>query len=137
MKREELEIKVKKKLVFEESSEYLPDLEARYFATKEEIDKTEHISIKTLDKTFYDACEIPLIEMKNLVAKAEAAGANFISIDYHGDHNEYDVYGYTIERLSQAEIDADIAKKKEVEKKGKEGRIKLLEERLVKLKSEI
>lgn len=135
---EDLEIKVKSKTVFRESSDELKHLETEVFATKEELEKYEYVCLAFDDKKVYqtEAGIIPIQKIKELIERAEASGANFVAIDYHCDHGEYDVYGYHVEKMSQEEIDVLEAKKAEKTKKANEGKIKELEEQIKRLKGE-
>lgn len=133
---EDLEIKVKSKTVFRESSDELKYLEAEAIATKEELKTYEYVCLEFSDNNVYqsDAGIIPIQKIKELIDKAEASGANFVAIDYHCDHVEYDVYGYHVERMTQEEIDALEVKKAEKKKTINEAKIKQLEEEIEKLK---
>jgi hypothetical protein len=133
---EDLEINVKSKTVFRESSDELRHLETEVFATKEELEKYEYVCLAFDDDKVYqtEARIIPIQKIKELIDKAEASGANFVAIDYHCDHGEYDVYGYHVERMSQEEIDVLEAKKAEKTKKANEAKIKQLEEQIKKIK---
>jgi len=74
--------------------------------------------------------------MKVLIQKAEDAGANYIQIDYHCDHEEYEVYGSLLTRASQVEKEK-IEQKERISKKLKVlGRIRGLEAEIGKLKRE-
>jgi len=110
----DLEIKLKREIVFEDNSEELYDVMVRYFGTKEEIKRYNDSCdvVATVDTYINsEAKDIPIQVMKDLIQKAEDAGANFIQIDYHCDHEEYEVYGSKITRLDEAEI-LKIKKKK-------------------------
>ena len=130
---EDLEIKVKSKTVFRESSDEVRHLQTEMFATKEELEKYEYLYLTFDDNKVYqtEAAIIPIQKIKELIDKAEASGANFVAIDYHCDHGEYDVYGYHVERMTQEEIDALEAKKAENKKTINEAKIKQLEEQII------
>lgn len=135
---DELEIKVKAKKVFSKSSDYLPSLETAMFATKEELETNEYVSLKFQDNEVYqsDAQIIPISAIKQLIEEVEASGANFVAIDFHPDHLEYNVYGFLVERMTDGEIKVIEALKANKEKRDKEEQIKLLEEKIQKLKEE-
>ena len=143
MKNENLEIKVNRKQVFRESTDDLNHLKVACFATKEEIKNTEFIHVKILDTDIDSedysyasySYDVKISEIKNLIEKAEQAGANFIAIDYHGG-SEYDIYGFNLERVSPEELEAFENEKVKREKAQKANRIARLEERLKKLKEE-
>lgn len=135
----EKELVLKREVVFEESTEELwgsyPYLQ---FLTAEEFkawknDKLD-INISTDTYTNAESKDIPIQWMKLMIEKAERAGANFIQIDYHCDHEEYDVYGSKL-TLPTPE---DEAKRKEKERKKKEAQIdsqiKRLQEQMDRLK---
>ena len=103
---EELEIKVKAKKVFKKSSDHLPSLETEKFATKEELENNEYVSLSFEGNEVYqtESRIIPIEAIKQLIEEAEASGANFVAIDFHCDHQEYDVYGYLVEKMTEREI---------------------------------
>lgn len=135
---EELEIKVKAKKVFDKSSDYLPSLETEKFATKEELENNEYVSLSFEGNEIYqsEARIIPIEIIKQLIDEAEANGANFVAIDYHCDHVEYDIYGFLVEKMTEREIQIVEAIKAKKNKEFKEQQIKLLEEEIKKLKEE-
>jgi hypothetical protein len=135
---EELEIKVKAKKVFDKSSDYLPSLETEKFATKEELKNNEYVSLSFEGNEIYqsEARIIPIEVIKQLIDEAEANGANFVAIDYHCDHQEYDVYGFLVEKMTELEIQIVEAIKAKKNKESKEQEIKRLEEKIKKLKEE-
>lgn len=135
---EDLEIKVNRKQVFKESTEQLSHLYAKNFATKDEIENAEYIFTKDID---LNSCggsgaePISIAELRTIIDKAEKAGANFITIDYHIDHGEYDIYGYHCVRPSEKEVEEYEAKLAKVRKEAKEAKIKYLQEQIEKLKA--
>jgi hypothetical protein len=135
---DELEIKVKAKKVFSKSSDYLPELETAMFATKEELETNEYVSLSFQSNEVYqsEAQIIPISAIKQLIEEAEASGANFVTIDFHVDHLEYDVYGFLVEKMTDAEIKVIEALKTKKEKDAKEQEIKRLEEKIQKLKEQ-
>jgi hypothetical protein len=135
---DELEIKVKAKKVFSKSSDYLPELETAMFATKEELETNEYVSLSFQGNEVYqsEAQIIPISAIKQLIEEAEASGANFVTIDFHVDHLEYDVCGFLVEKMTDAEIKVIEALKAKKEKDAKEQEIKRLEEKIQKLKEQ-
>ena len=135
---EELEIKVKAKKVFKKSSDHLPSLETEKFATKEELENNEYVSLSFEGNEVYqtESRIIPIEAIKQLIEEAEASGANFVAIDFHCDHIEYDVYGFLVEKMTDAEIKVIEALKTKKEKDAKEQEIKRLEEKIQKLKEQ-
>ena len=135
---EELEIKVKGKQIFKKSSDHLPSLGTAMFATKEDLENNEYVSLSFEGNDVYqtDSHIIPIEAIKQLIEEAEASGANFVAIDYHCDHIEYDVYGFLVEKMTDTEIQIVEAIKAKKEKDAKEQEIKRLEEKIQKLKEE-
>ena len=133
---EELEIKVNRELVFEESSHELLDLKSFMFSTSEEREKAEYIYLTDIDKgeIYLEAIEIPISDLREMLDKAEDAGANFVSIDYHCDHMEYDVYGLKIERASTEDVKVDKEKEEANAELVKQEEIERLEKKLGELK---
>jgi len=133
------EIILKRKVVLEESSEELYNVMVQYFGTKEEIERYNnnydvHATVDTYTNS--DASDIPIEVMKDLIQKAEDAGANFIQIDYHCDHEEYEVYGSKITRLDEPEILKIKKKKALLRKKQNEERIANHQKQINKLLNE-
>ena len=133
---EDLEVKVTREIVFEDNTEELDFLKARIFATKEEKEHSEYQYITDIDKgeVYLEAKEVPISIMRKLLDKAEIAGANFISIDFHGDHGEYDVYGLKIERASDEVINEGIKSELILVEERKRAKIVELEAELKELK---
>lgn len=132
-------IKLKREIVFEQSSDELYSKHLEAFATEEELEvwrEDYELDVVIDIDTDSEAEDIPIEEMKALIQRAEDAGANFISIDYHCDHIEYDIYGSKISRLSGSDskkIDDAKKLKKEDEKQRK---IDYLRRELAKLEDE-
>lgn len=133
---EELEIRVKAKKIFKKSSNYLPDMETAMFASKEELETNEYVSLSFEGDEVYppESKIIPIEAIKKLIEEAEASGANFVTIDYHTDHIEYDVYGFLVERMTETEIQIIESAKAKKGKESKEQQIKYLEEKIKKIK---
>jgi hypothetical protein len=132
----EIEIKLKREVVFEEASDELYDVMEHYFGTKEEIEQYQESCdvIATVDTyTNSDSKDIPIKDMKELIQRAEDAGANFIQIDYHCDHEEYEVYGSKITRLDEEAIIKLEKKKADKAEMVRLDKIKVLKDRLAKL----
>ena len=130
-----LEIKLKREIVFEGNSEELYGIFADRFSTKEERDKYEYeIDAYTDNDTDSEARDIPIEDMKALIQKAEDAGANFISIDYHCDHEEYDIYGSKISRISDIDVIKEKKKQAIAEALKKKDKIRNLEDQIAELK---
>jgi hypothetical protein len=56
------------------------------------------------DRYSNEVSAIPLKDIRELLDKAEKRGANFVKIFYHGDHREYEVYGYDFHISTANEI---------------------------------
>ena len=119
------EIKVKVDTVYYESSEELVQLMNQYFMTESEKQNDGDEVDIYVDVNFErsDALPIPIGVMKQMIQDAEDKGANFICVDYHCDHIEYDIYGLKIERLDEVEV----------KKLNKQAEIKAETERLAKI----
>ena len=48
---------------------------------------------------------IKISEMEDQIAKIKAKGGTHLDIDYHGDHDSYNIYGLTITESTEDEID--------------------------------
>jgi len=55
--------------------------------------------------------------LRGLLDQLEARGANFVSIDYHSDHIEYELDGVLVTEASQQEIDDNDQRDKEFQLK--------------------
>ena len=134
-----LEIKVNRKLVYKKSTEYINDLTSKYFATADEVANYEYIYVDTIDKNecrVADAAEISIKELKKIIEKVEKTGANFIAIDFHGDHGEYDIYGFEMVRAQPKEIEENDKTIAEAKEEKKATKIAELQAQIDKIKSE-
>lgn len=134
---EDLEIKLYREIVFKDSTEQLSDIITRDFVTEEELINSEYQFTTNIDKgdIYLDATEIPISVIREKLIKAEQAGANYISIDFHSDHGEYDIYGLKISRAKVYVIEKENEKQLAKAEKIKNARIIALEKELKKLKS--
>jgi len=134
---EEIIVNVKAEKVIDISSEYLVELERNYLATTEELSKDEYVNIKFNGDDVYasDSQIIPIVELKKLIEKVENAGANFIAIDFHTDHLEYDILGYRISRMTDNEVQVVKQMKLLEKEKSKLFKIQELENQIALLKS--
>lgn len=82
---------------------------------------------------------IKIDDLRKLLDKLEKEGCNYVSVDYHRDHIEYDLYGFDIRPATEKQIEDFNAeeKRKKIEKnkvllekieKEKEKLIKQIEE---------
>ena len=133
-----MEVRLKRKIVFEDTSEELWGVYPyRKLITKKELSTYENDGgdVYTSSDTDSEARDIPIEDMKALIQKAEDAGANFIQIDWHCDHDEYNIYGSLITRATDEE-NADYEEAQVIKKQlEKEREIKQLEAKLLKLKN--
>lgn len=68
-------------------------------------------------------------KLRKILDDLEKDGCNYVSIDYHCDHEEYNFYGINLHVATQAEID-------EVDKKEKQKELKEMQDYLAKLERE-
>ena len=97
----EKEIILKRELVFQKSSGELWGAYPWLDLLSEEdrngyVNDNLDLNVYTDSYTDANSKDISIKEMKKLIAEAEKAGANYIQIDYHCDHEEYNVYGSKI-----------------------------------------
>jgi hypothetical protein len=64
------------------------------------------------------------------------AGANYVSCDWHGDHQELKLYGYEFRKATEDEVKANELKLAEAELARKQKEIERLESQLNKLKEQ-
>tara|TARA_R110000796_G_scaffold248124_1_gene374528 strand:- start:7943 stop:8353 length:411 start_codon:yes stop_codon:yes gene_type:complete len=134
-----MEVILNREVVFNESSSELwGDLPWHQFLTRKEILRSDRarcgIDVYASSDTDSEAGDIPIEDMKALIQKAENAGANYIQIDWHCDHEEYDVYGSRISRKSKEELDKYKKNKSDSKKLEKIARIETLEAEIKRLK---
>jgi len=131
---DEFKISVKGNIVYEKSSEYLPILEEEHFATKEEREMFSYLYVEYIDDVYFSSSPIPIGILKKMIEEAEAAGANFVSVNHHSDHDQYEVCGYNFERASDEDNSALELERRLANEEAKNKRIKELEDELAKLK---
>jgi len=85
----------------------------------------------------YYATPIPIGVMKAHIDKVEKKGANFVSIDWHCDHGEYEIHGLKLKRETKDEKERAIEKQNEINLSTKKIELKRLEGEIVRLKKEI
>jgi hypothetical protein len=132
----DLEVKIEREIVFKESTENLDFLKAIDFATEKEIVNSDFQFTTPIDKgeIYFDAIEAPISTIRKMLDKAEEAGANYVSIDFHCDHGEYDIYGLKISRASSKVVDEERESEMILDEAKKNARISELEEELKQLK---
>lgn len=63
-------------------------------------------SDKNLNAYFeHEVCPISLSEIGKMLIDAEEAGATHVGVFFHGDHREYEVYGYNYQLITPDELD--------------------------------
>lgn len=99
-----------------------------------DIDEDYH----TLGDTVYRA-EADLVSLDVLISTLNTLkdeGANYVACDWHCDHGELKVHGFTFIVAPQEDVDAHLESVKAKTERKKEQEIKALEEKLKKLKGE-
>ena len=105
-----VKIKVTMKLVFEDSTKHLPYMLFDEFSnSKEKVEAKKTFGyVEKIDLNECNVCESSLISINSLrgmLKRAEDARATHVSIDFHIDYEEYDIYGFKIERADQEFLD--------------------------------
>jgi hypothetical protein len=136
---EEKEIVLKREVVFQKSSGELWGVYPWLDLLKEEDknawqDDKLDLNIYTDSYTHADSKDIPIKEMKKLIVEAENAGANYIQIDYHCDHEEYDIYGSKITLPEPLEEEKILNKIRISKKMALAGKIRNLQAQIKELK---
>jgi hypothetical protein len=104
----------------------------------------DSMSGKVFGEDFPDFCQIigysdcpsfpiNIAHLESILKGFKEAGANFVSIYYHEDHNEYELEGINVQRLTQGDIDRINRKKDEAKRKTTNDRIASLEAELERL----
>lgn len=130
---EELEISITNEHQFSESTEQLSHILSNEFSTQNEKDNYEYIRTNTIEKNdcrVSEASPISIKALRELLQRAEDNGSTHVSIDYHCDHDEYDVYGFKILRATEADINLFNEMEKLKTDTAKEKRIKKLQDEL-------
>lgn len=86
-------------------------------------------------RVYLDAGLVSIDKMIEKLQEMKQAGANYASIDWHCDHQEYDIYGIQYDKASDEEVEehkANIEKRKEAKKNSE---IAELEKKLASLKN--
>lgn len=65
----------------------------------------------------FNGIEIPttpikIEKIKNILSELEKKGCNYVSIDYHCDHDEYEIFGVDAHSSSEEEIDTEDEKQR-------------------------
>lgn len=99
-------------------------------------DFDEHHSYASVGKTlYYDSGLVNIDKMIEKLQEMKQAGANYASIDYHCDHQEYDIYGVNFQVASDIEIQEHKAKIEKRKQSKKDAEIADLEKKLQSLKN--
>lgn len=86
-------------------------------------------------KFYHDAQPVKIDELITDLIKLKSEGANYVTLDFHEDHQELEVTGFTIRLATDAEIDEHYAGRERDEKKVLESKIQKLEKELADLKT--
>jgi hypothetical protein len=142
---EETEIRYIQEIVYKKSTEDDNYLMCNVLATEaeKELEKDDIYmyarKVNEGDDSYVDsyAEPIPIEVMKKHIEDSEAKGANFIVVDWHSDHSEYDIYGLKIRRESEDENAIARKKRKDHTKAVKLVEIKRLQGVIENLKKEV
>lgn len=101
------------------------------------LDYEVHADYEYINKTkfYHDAQPVRIDELIEVLQKLKNEGANYAECDFHGDHQELEVTGFTIRLATDAEIDEHYAGREKAEKKVLESKIQKLEKELADLKT--
>lgn len=111
---------------------YLPSNPEEDFGLDYDVYDTSDVISKRI---YLDAGLVSIDKMIEKLQEMKQAGANYASIDWHCDHQEYDIYGIQYDRASDEEVEehkANIEKRKEAKKNAE---IAELEKKLQSLKN--
>lgn len=96
-------------LVFKEDTQerFYSDLGVEFDPTFDDEGTELHVhetNPRDLQAHFYNEVDmVPIAEMKKLIEAAEVAGANYIKVFFHGDHQDYEVMGINVHKESTTE----------------------------------
>ena len=51
-----------------------------------------------------NSSEVSIDKFRKILDRAEESGATHVAIDYHHDHDEYEIYGFKMERATEEDI---------------------------------
>ena len=101
----------------------------------------EEDCVQMIDKgTRIEQFPFSIEKMRKILNKLEKNGCNYVSIDYNCDHPNYTFYGVDIHVATQAEIDEEDEKEKQLKLKEIETTLSNLEkerEKMLKLANEL
>lgn len=89
------------------------------------------------DKTLHINEPIKIDSLRNLLNELEEKGANYVAIDYHTDHQEYELDGVRIELASEQEIKEREEKEKNIQMNHLKEKINSLSIDLARFKSKL
>lgn len=105
--------------------EFSTEYEENYLETDYNINEIEPDNLKAYFS--HEVHEIEINKMKELISNAEENNATHIGIYFHGDHGEYEAYGYKLYAETEEEKNKRIDNEKVLlSKKQEEAKIKLL-----------
>lgn len=101
------------------------------------LDYEIHDNYEVLGDTLHsDAGLVSIEKLISLLVDLNSKGANYVSCDWHCDHQELEVHGVLYRVSTKEEIQAEIDALQHKNQASKQHQIKLLEEKLKMLKGE-
>lgn len=139
---EEYELGLKVNVVGEYNSDELHNLLLRDFLTKAELDSYEYVNINMVDNElngnlYLDGRPISIINLKKTIERIENDGGNYVMLEYHDDHDEYEFTGLNISRVDEEYLNRAKEMEEAAETVKKLKQIEELEKLIEKIKSEI
>ena len=100
----------------------------------------DHETYNILGDKFYDKTDVGLVSINVLMAELRQMqnnGANYVACDWHCDHEELDLYSYSLSETTSDEVQTHIESLYNLNQKNKEKEIAELEKRLELLKKDL
>jgi len=126
-----MENNIVRKLVSSEISQELYESDViRELGVSDDVydwDIVEETSDKSLrDDYSNEVTPVKIEDIERIIQNAKSKGATHVGIFYHGDHMEYEVYGYTYEEANQEYLDKRQQEKIKFEEAQRKAKIALL-----------
>jgi hypothetical protein len=99
-----------------------------------------HSSCDTIGSNYWDYTDSGLVKIDTMIEhlnELKQNGSNYVGCEWHCDHGEMELYGFSVNESSQPEIDEYLEGIKTKERKKKEAEIKLLEDKVRNLKKSL
>jgi hypothetical protein len=96
--------------------------------------------IETIGDVYWNYTESGLVNIDVMIQHLEdlkQKGSNYVGCEWHCDHGEMELYGFSMKMSSKPEIDEYLEEIKTKERKKKEAEIKLLEDKVKNLKKSL